>query len=390
MANLTKADLGKRSNDETFLDKFFHKPGHMNIFSVKRKNGKPKEGIFVPSALVFMVDGDEIVSFEPDQKSDYDEALARMQENMSLGGTKNKILLTGKFKNDQTIATVSLADLQKTSEFGGQGGGNRGNKFEDEFLKSLDCEIECLCEHTKYEDQAKKLVELIDKEHKIKGGITKAIKEGGANKKRPLSYSGGLYVAAGGSKTKDIGSTITDITATFGGEKEVYLSLKFGDTLTFINSGVGKVFLQKDYETQFKSYNNSIGNAIFDMFAIDKIEYANVFNKYGKGYKGKKVDVSRDAIKSAIEDLLQYAIGYGYYMVHAKGSTVDCYEMSKAYMKKAAKINGKIMLHYGGATGKGKRLDMHLESSVYKFMFNLRNKQGGKYPSHIMCDYKKK
>ena len=57
MANLTKADLGKRSNDETFLDKFFHKPGHMNIFSVKRTNGKPKEGIFVPSALVFMVDG---------------------------------------------------------------------------------------------------------------------------------------------------------------------------------------------------------------------------------------------------------------------------------------------------------------------------------------------
>ncbi|BCV08307.1 MAG: hypothetical protein CM15mL5_0700 [uncultured marine virus] len=53
--------------------------------------------------------------------------------NMSLSGTKNKILLTGKFKNDQTIATVSLADLQKTSEFGGQGGGNRGNKFEDEF-----------------------------------------------------------------------------------------------------------------------------------------------------------------------------------------------------------------------------------------------------------------
>ena len=138
-------------------------------------------------------------------------------------------------------------------------------------------------------------------------------------------YSGGLYVTAGGKKTKNIGSTVTDITTIFGGEKEVYLSLKFGDTLTFINSGVGKVFLQKDYETQFKSYNNSIGNAIFDMFAIDKIEYANVFNKYGKGYKGKKVDVSRDANKSAIEDLLQYAIGYGYYMVHAKGSTAVSY-----------------------------------------------------------------
>ena len=390
MANLTKADLGKRSNDETFLDKFFHKPGHMNIFSVKRKNGKPKEGIFVPSALVFMVDGDEIVSFEPDQKSDYDEALARMQENMSLSGTKNKILLTGKFKNDQTIATVSLADLQKTSEFGGQGGGNRGNKFEDEFLKSLDCEIECLCEHTKYEDQAKKLVELIDKEHKIKGGITKAIKEGGANKKRPLSYSGGLYVAAGGAKTKNIGSTITDITATFGGEKEVYLSLKFGDTLTFINSGVTQIFKESDYKNYFRGYNNNIGNAIFKMFAIDKIEYANVFNNYGKGYKGKKVNVTSKCEKSKIEDLLQYAMGYGYYMVHAQGVKFHMYQMTQEYMKKASKLTGQIELQYGGARGSGKRLDIHCESTEFKFMFNLRNKQGGKYPSHIMCDYKKK
>ena len=37
-----------------------------------------------------------------------------------------------------------------------------------------------------------------------------------------------------------------------------------------------------------------------------------------------------------------------------------------------------------------KVLDIHMESSVYKFMWNLRNKQSGLYPSHIMCDYKKK
>ena len=67
-----------------------------------------------------------------------------------------------------------------------------------------------------------------------------------------------------------------------------------------------------------------------------------------------------------------------------------CYEMNEAYMKKSAKITGSIELHYGGARGSGKRLDIHCESSEYKFMFNLRNKQGGKYPSHIMCDYKKK
>ena len=60
---------------------------------------------------------------------------------------------------------------------------------------------------------------MIDKNHKVKGSISKAVKVGGANKPRPLSYSGGLYVTAGGKKTKNIGSKVSDITATFGGTK---------------------------------------------------------------------------------------------------------------------------------------------------------------------------
>ena len=389
MASFISKDTLKKRADEILVKKFFALDGLMNVFSCKKPS---QEGQFIPEAMVFMVDGDEIAAFQKDQKEDYEEALARVQENMNLSGQRNKILFTGNWKNDNKVETLSLTDFLKTEEFGGQGAKkvNLGIQFENDFYKSLDCEVQCVCKHTKYEKDAQKLIQLINDEYDVKGGLSKVEAVGGKNKPRPLMYNGGLYVTAGGKKTKNIGSTVTDITTIFGGTKEVYLSLKFGDTLTFINSGVGKVFLQKDYETQFKSYNNKIGNAIFDMFAIDKIEYANVFNKYGKGYKGKKVDVTSDADKSAIEDLLQYAIGYGYYMVHAKGNTVDCYEMDEAYMKKAAKIKGKIMLNYGGSTGKGKRLDIHLESSVYKFMFNLRNKQGGKYPSHIMCDYKKK
>ena len=84
---------------------------------------------------------------------------------------------------------------------------------------------------------------------------------------------------------------------------EVKNILKFGDTLTFINSGVTQIFKESDYKNYFRGYNNNIGNAIFKMFAIDKIEYANVFNNYGKGYKGKKVNVTSKCEKSKIEDL---------------------------------------------------------------------------------------
>ena len=388
MAGLKKDDLNKRGNDEILLKKFFHLPGYMNIFSVKRKTGNPKEGQFVPEALVFKVDNDEIAAFETDQVSDFKEIMSRLRENIELSGVKNQVLFTGKFKNDNSIDTVKLTELDKTEEFGGgKAKVNLGIQFEKDFYKSLNCEVQCLCEHTKYEDAAKDLVNKINDEYNIKGGLSRVEAVGGKNQPRPLKAGNGGIVVGTGSK--DIGSTITDITTVFGGKQDIYLSLKFGDTLTFINSGVGKIFKEIDYKNHFDGYNNSIGNAIFKMFDIDKIEYANVFNKYGKGYKGKKV-TAKNPDKNAIEDLLEYAIGYGYWMVHGKGNKVSCYEMNEAYMKKSAKITGNIELHYGGSRGSGKRLDIHCESSEYKFMFNLRNKQGGKYPSHIMCDYKKK
>ena len=77
-------------------------------------------------------------------------------------------------------------------------------------------------------------------------------------------------------------------------------------------------------------------------------------------------------------------------MVHQSGPKFTTFEMTEQLMKTSSKLTGKVKLHYGGARGSGKRLDIHCESSKYKFMFNLRNKQGGLYPSHIMCDYKKK
>jgi hypothetical protein len=391
MAGLKKADLEKRGNDEILLKKFFDLPGHMNIFAVKRNSGNPKEGQFIPEAIVFKVDNDEIAAYERDQISDFREILARLQENIGLKGAANKVLLSGRWKNDSKVETISITDLDKTEEFGGQTGGKRVNlgiQFEKDFYKSLNCEVECLCEHTKYEDAAKDLVNKINNKYDIKGGLSKVEAVGGKNQPRPLkSGNGGIVVGAG---KKDIGSTVTDITTIWGGKDEQYLSLKYGDTLTFINSGVGRIFTPSDYKNFFKNYQNPIGKAIFDMFAIDKVEYAKVFNNYGKGYKGKKVDVTREANITKIQSLLQYAIGYGYWMVHGKGSNVDCYEVDEAYMKRASQNSGSIVLHYGGSRGSGKRLDIHMESPVYRFMWNLRNKQGGKYPSHIMCDYKKK
>jgi hypothetical protein len=386
MAELSKKDLGKRGNEETIVKKFLHMDGLMDTFL-------HKDGQFKPHALVLVMD-DEEHPFESDEKDRYEELLSRIRSILERSNNKDKVLFTGKFVNTNQVKTVPITEMVKTEEFGGQTGGkkiNLGIKFEKDFYESLRCELACECKRTSYEKEAKSLVEQIGNNVKVAFSNVEAV--GGKNQPRPLvGGGGGLYVTAGGTKTKDIGSTVTDITTFWGPKKEEkYLSLKYGNTLTFINSGVGRIFTADDYKNYFNGYANPIGKEIFRMFGIDPIIYAKTFNEYPHKTKMPTVDVTSKCDKLAIQDLLQYAIGYGYWMVHGGTSGgVKMYEMDQAYMKKASTISGSVKLMYGGSQGKGKRLDIHLESSVYKFMFNLRNKQSGLYPSHIMCDYKKK
>jgi len=386
MAELSKADLGKRGNEETIVKKFLHMNGVVDTFL-------HKDGQFKPHALVIVQD-DEEHPFEHDEKDRYDELLARVRSVLERKNNRDKILFVGKFVNTNQVKTVPITEMVKTEEFGGQVGGkkiNLGIKFENDFYESLKCELGCSKDNTTYAKEVKSLVEQIGKEVKVGYSDVEAV--GGKNQPRPLAGgSGGLYVTAQNQKTKNIGSTVTDITTYWGPKKDpVFLSLKYGNTLTFINSGVGKIFTADDYKKYFEGYNNPIGKEIFRMFGIDPILYAKTFNDYPHKTKMPMVDVTNKCDKAAIQDLLQYAIGYGYWMVHGGTSGgVKMYEIDEAYMRKASTITGSVKLMYGGSQGKGKRLDIHMESSVYKFMWNLRNKQSGLYPSHIMCDYKKK
>lgn len=386
MAELAKADLGKRGNEDTMVKKFLHMGGLMDTFL-------HKDGQFKPHAMVLVIDGEEH-PFENDEDDRYDELIARVRSILERKNNRDKILFVGRFVNTNQVKTVPITEMVKTEEFGGQTGGkkiNLGIKFENDFYESLRCELACECKPTPYKKEAQNLIEQIGKDVKVGYSDVEAV--GGKNQPRPLAGgSSGLYVTAQNKKTKDIGGTVTDITTYWGANKKpVYLSLKYGNTLTFINSGVGRIFTADDYKKSFAGYSNPIGNQIFKMFGIDPITYAKVFNDYPHKTKMPTVDVTNKCDKGAIEDLLQYAMGYGYWMVHGGTSGgVKMYEMDQAYMKRASQITGPVKLMYGGSQGKGKRLDIHMESSVYKFMFNLRNKQSGLYPSHIMCDYKKK
>ena len=297
---------------------------------------------------------------------------------------------------------LDLEDFTKTGEFGGQVKGgtkvNMGNVYENDLTQALidHCSGK---KPKKYQDHVSKIVDAMVK--KYGAAPTKAIGEGSKNQARPLKKKGNnIIISAGGSTaTNEIGSTLTDITLTVAG-KPVYLSVKFGTTLSFFNCGIkgtgkGKLNLFPEASLIAGEVPDD-GKEYLEMFGIDQQKFIDVFANYGK-VTGTTVDnhIEKTTLspsgKKALQEMIKSGVGYGYWMVHYTGSKLECYEIDKAYMNRAASLVGNtVEINYGGSTGKGKRIDMIFETKSYDFKFNIRNKQGGIYPTHTNGDYYKK
>ena len=296
---------------------------------------------------------------------------------------------------------LDIGDFVKTDEFGGQQKGgkkvNMGNVYEDDLTQSLIdyCSGKPV---KKYQAHVEQIVSALTE--KYGEGPTFAKGEGEKNQKRPLTKKGNsIIISAGGAATNDIGSTITDITLTIKG-KPVYISVKFGSTLSFFNCGVrssGKGNLALFPEAKLKAGDiPDDGQTYLNLFGIDHQKFLDVFAKYGQG-NGPTVETHIEnrtlspSDKQALQDMIKSGVGYGYWMCHYTGSELKFYEIDQDYMNKAATLVGNtVEINYGGAGGKGKRIDMLFETQSYEFKFNIRNKQGGVYPTHTNGDYYKK
>ena len=52
--------------------------------------------------------------------------------------------------------------------------------------------------------------------------------------------------------------------------------------------------------------------------------------------------------------------------------------------------SGARLKTFGGQSGEGKRIDIIALTPTYSLKFNIRSKNGGILPTHIMCDYKER
>ena len=304
----------------------------------------------------------------------------------------------------------TFGDLHKTEHFGGRGAGgkkvNQGEKYEKELAESF---YKYADAGGKYPEHVKKILKAICKKNQRKC-FKSAVHVGGKNKPRPMKEkNGAFYISAGGVEKKNIGSTLTDITLTIGDPKggsdqSIYLSVKFGDTLSFFNVGVRgprdqeaeglRIFPLRELEN---GELTDLGKRYLDMFNIDHAKFIDVFSKYDKDDKTPTVADHQESYqiegqaKTNLQKFIKSGVGKGYWMVHRDKSGLHVYNINDAYLTSASTLKSdNINVDYGGKGGYAKRVNIEFSTKEYDFSVNLRSKSSSdNYPGYANGDYKK-
>lgn len=274
---------------------------------------------------------------------------------------------------------------------------NKGNLFEKEYIEEF---------NKKYKDA---LVEKIGY-FTITGDLKWA---GPLNNKRPLTMTdnGFIYCLPLGNQNQDkfdIGEIVSDVTIpTTNGN--LYLSLKYGGTVTFVNAGVKKAFPEQAFINKNPNLFTPIGTALLDLFKVNPIKFINIFNGYSDdktgviGAKDKDTeDVTELINKDKLREFVKSAIGYGYVLIHSEANgKLHIYDLrtfdglkkllgGEAGTEEDMDPQSVIVLYPKEQNGKyyGKRIDIAVEYKNLSLKFNIRPKDGSVYPTHIMSDYK--
>ena len=303
-------------------------------------------------------------------------------------GKKGVVNVTRQLQDDMTIADIKAkADLSKVKikfgngSSGNRGANNRGNLFEPQFAEAL---LSWWAGDAVKDRNMSAAIEHLDKTYEMSESKEfKVDVVGGENTRRPLVFSPKIQLTNPKGKGFDVGKSVTDITVTID-QGPIYLSLKLGGTTTFFNVGVKTILTKK--EIQAEKIVNPNGKKLLKLFGINEQEFCNVFNGTSSG----RVDKRPKFDKAGLSHLLQSGIGFNYHIIHKLGGKILSKEMTQSAMKTAAAVTAPVV-YYGGKGGKGKRIDIEMQSSTYVFKLNLRDTQGGDgYPTRLMCDFKYK
>lgn len=279
-------------------------------------------------------------------------------------------------------------------------GTNKGNAFEVTFAKNYE-EI--------YQREIERQLNAETGSFAPKNGMQSIHSCGSLNNRRPLMMTNDGQIVVGDSDIASTGDKVADVKVdTVGRRGTINLSLKSGTTVSFCNAGVSKLFPASSFAKYLEDERNGIleyhdgsangmtGNDLLQFFGIDPIKFADVFVQYRNDKDSKKIK----SAKKDEEDVTQLiasnpnfykfvcsVIGYDYILIHELGSDIHCYDL-----KSQEDLDNFIgRLEYAKVlypiNGEAKRIDIVVKYSNIIIKFNIRNKQSGIFPSHLMSDY---
>lgn len=177
---------------------------------------------------------------------------------------------------------------------------------------------------------------------------------------------------------ENVGEVIADkiVENTVG--KKVFVSLKssnggsvgnFGYRGAFLNSKTGKIQVA-DTKSPGEQFLWSIAR---------RDCYSKGLNSWNKRVFTKEDIVTRYKDKLIVEDAIKAAFGFGYVIVFRDGNVIDL--RTKAKLDKAIGSVSSVVVRYPGIT---KQLSIEVTTDKgHKFLFALRNAQGGVTPNSL-------
>ena len=154
----------------------------------------------------------------------------------------------------------------------------------------------------------------------------------------------------------------------------------------------------QEEEIRLNQVSSELGNCILDTLGLNKVAFSSVFNYYSQDNLDGITEIANqyntsinlgDILHSEtffdkLQHLLNQSMGNGNIIVsHYLDNTNRLYKTKTLDIKIL-----KYQSFYGGKRGRSKRVDIEICTRSIIFTINIRNKQSGIYPSHIMCDFK--
>lgn len=242
--------------------------------------------------------------------------------------------------------------------------GNKGNEYERFIVDSL--------KSKKVErNELIKLLDLIDIDIV---DIVNVNHYGVDNKRRPLDFS--RFIVKNPENPAEAIADITIDVEKNNSIKRYYISNKTSKTTTFVNVGIGS-----------PSENNEKLKSICNWLEIDYKKAIDGFKSYNKDedFILEPIEFYQYDNNKKIEDFLLTAIGWGYIYMSPENVFDMNYDKAKLLSSNPREFKIKLPGY------NRKRLDVEFTTDGLEFVkINVRNKAGGLWPTHLMCDYRLK